>query len=736
MPRTIAQVITDLALDRVFDYLIPPHLRRSVEIGSRVNVPFGNSRRQGYVVNLTNSSAFEQLKEIIGVEGDRALIPPRLMQLGEWMASYYCCPREQAIRALLPAVVRSGKLSQKTQKIVRLAEGIDVPAHLQAAEQRAPKQAEIIKLLMRSKQTTLAYANRLSASATKALRDAGTLITEDEAQERDPFANDIILPSGPLALTDEQATCMQAVEASFAAEKRQVILLFGVTGSGKTEVYLQAIGQCLERDEEAIVLVPEIALTPQTTERFRSRFGDLVSVLHSHLSDGERFDEWTKISEGRVRIVVGARSALFAPFRKLGLIVVDEEHETSYKQTDVPPRYHARDVAVMRGARENATVILGSATPSLESFWNTANGKYQLARLTKRVDDQQMPAMEVVDMVAEADATGRPQILSRRLISCVHECLEKSEQVMLFLNRRGYATNLQCLQCGYKAECDDCTVNYTYHRKVEQLICHFCGAVRHAPQQCPKCGDANIRYGGLGTQKVESAVRAVFPTARTLRMDSDTMTRKDSYREALTSFRAGTIDILVGTQMIAKGLHFPNVTLVGIIYADLSLNLPDFRSGERTFQLLVQVAGRAGRGQVPGRVIVQTYTPYHQAVQAALRQDYDEFYQGEIVSRQQAEFPPLSHMILLVFRGENESLVEKTANACSKHLEAHLPEETVVIPPMPSPIARKRGLYHYQMLLATKRIVHLSRRLKEALAGFSVPPDVRLTVDVDPFSVI
>lgn len=733
----IAKVIVNLSLDRTFDYRIPDRLRRQIHIGCRVTVPFNNTIRPAYVLDLAWKSDFpDKLKDIAEIDSDGALIPENLIGLGEWMADYYCCPRDLAIRSLLPGVVRGGKVKPKTHLVIRLADGVDVPKLLEEIGSRAPKQAEIIKLLNLRQEMSLAYANRISTSAVTRLRQDGHVVDEEVQQERDPFENDSILPTLPLPLMDEQEAAMQVIQASFDKKKKDVILLHGVTGSGKTEVYLQAIAQCLERGQEAIVLVPEISLTPQTTERFRGRFGDQVSVLHSHLSDGERFDEWFKVSEGKVKIVVGARSAIFAPFKNLGLIVVDEEHETSYKQTEMAPRYHARDIAVVRGHRENITVLLGSATPSLESFQNTVNGKYVRSVLAQRVDDREMPTMEVVDMVAEAEKQGQPQILSERLKGCVFEALENQEQVILFLNRRGYATHMQCLKCGFVAECDDCSVKYTYHRHKEQLVCHFCGMALHAHVKCPECGDENIRYGGLGTEKVEAVVKAVFKGARVQRMDSDTMTRKDSYRETLTAFRAGAIDILVGTQMIAKGLDFPNVTLVGIIFADLSLNLPDFRAGERTFQLLVQVAGRAGRGMLPGRVVVQTYTPYHPAIQAALRQDFNEFFNDEIIDRKGADFPPLSHMVLIGFRGKDEGLTERTATELHDHIGRYMPADTELIPPLPSPIARKRGFYHFFMLINTQRIVQVSRRLKRAMRDFNEPREVRITIDVDPYSIL
>lgn len=734
----IARIIVNLALDQTFDYRVPEDLAGKVQVGSKVTIPFGKSSRDGYVVALLKTSEFEDLKEIQAVVGDRPLIPEKLLALGQWIADYYCCSREQATHALLPSVVRGGRVSPKKQKFVRLADDIDVATALEKLGTRAPRQADVLRLLARNNNVSLANlekAAKVTESPIRALEEKKYIVIEDQVQARNPNASVAVLPTQALPLNEEQADALQMVTDSVAKDRRDVILLYGVTGSGKTEVYLQAIQACLDRGEESIVLVPEIALTPQTIERFRGRFGDVVSILHSHLSDGERYDEWTRINDGSVKIAIGARSAVFAPFRNLGLIVVDEEHEPSYKQ-DRLPRYNARDIAVMRGQFENVTVMLGTATPALESMYNVERGKYRVARLNKRADDALMPTMEIVDMAEVAMKEGRPQIFSRRLTTALQNVLEEGEQAMLFLNRRGYATHMQCLKCGYTASCDDCTVRFTYHRQVDRLVCHMCGETRTAPQTCPECNDDKIKYSGLGTEKLESAIKGILPHARVLRMDSDTMTRKNSYREALTAFRAGDYDILVGTQMIAKGLHFPNVTLVGIVFADLTLNLPDFRAGERTFQLLVQVAGRAGRGELPGHVIVQTYTPFHPALLSAAKQDYDEFYENEIDARRLLSFPPCAHLLLAQFRGEQEQAVASTADAFFQFLTAHLPDSVQMTPPIPCAILKKRGSFHYQILFTTDRIVSLSRYIKQVLRKFKKPKDVFISIDVDPMSVL
>jgi primosomal protein N' (replication factor Y) (superfamily II helicase) len=520
-------------------------------------------------------------------------------------------------------------------------------------------------------------------------------------------------------------------------------LLHGVTGSGKTEVYLQALAHTLRQGKGAIVLVPEISLTPQTVERFKARFCSgplqtLVAVLHSHLSSGERHDEWHKIRQGRARIVVGARSAVFAPVEPLGLIVVDEEHEHSYKQEEAP-RYHARDLAVIRGRFEHAVVVLGSATPALESYHNALHGKYTLLELPQRADDKTMPLVRVIDMRQEARKDKGTPILSQKLRDEIMNRLERKEQVMLFLNRRGYASSLQCPVCGYVAQCPNCSVALTYHRGDQRLLCHICGHATRAPNACPdpKCRNPAIRYAGLGTERVEETLTRLFPHARIRRMDSDTLKRKEDYRRILGDFRTGRIDILLGTQMIAKGLHFPNVTLVGIIYADLSLHQPDFRAGERTFQLLTQVAGRAGRGDVEGEVVVQAFSPFHPAIQYARRHDFLGFYEQEIEFREQLKYPPSSRVALLTLKGRNEDKVRFSAEHLRKELERRLAaiKGLVIAGPAPAPLLRAETFYRHQIMLRARQMPPLSRELTRLLEELTLPEDVTLTVDVDPMNL-
>jgi len=538
------------------------------------------------------------------------------------------------------------------------------------------KQREVFQCLEEYGAMTLSELKEkagCSESPIRTLEKNGWVKIEAETILRDPHAGLELLRTKPFDLMLEQQTALETIKASMDTEKPKPVLLHGVTGSGKTEVYLQAIQHALDRGQGAIVLVPEIALTPQTVDRFRSRFGDCVAVLHSSLSDGERHDEWHRIRNGEAQIAIGARSALFSPIENVGLIVVDEEHEATYKQ-DEAPRYNARDVAVMRGRLENCCVVLGSATPAMESFNNVREGRYELAEMLLRVDDRSMPLMRIVDMRIEAEREGHAQIFSKELVEAIYDRLNLREQVILFLNRRGFSSSLQCEQCGYVAECSECSVSMTYHKRAHKLLCHICGAEEKVPPRCPECKDPDFKYAGMGTEKIEEILGKLCPKAKVARMDSDTMRKKDSYRIVLDQFRTGKIDILLGTQMIAKGLDFPNVTLVGVLHADMSLNMPDFRAGERTFQLLTQVAGRAGRGEKAGEVIVQAYTPHHPAIQAARRLDYNGFCDQDLEFRRELSYPPFSHLVLLTFKGESELEVAQTTDRFFQALEKILPE--------------------------------------------------------------
>ena len=727
----IAEVLFDLSLDHGFDYAVPPQLSGQVRPGMRVRVPLKDSVRTAYVVRMKDRSEFANLRPILCLENEREQIPSSLIALGDWIADYYCCPREHTLRILLPAVVRSGEMKHKQVLFVSLTEKALEDPHCIGL---TPRQKAVVLALRKHgamPQQTLAETAESSLAVIAKLEDMGWVCREKRVVDRDPSMDDIVKQDNPRELTSEQAAALKEIVGAMDTGSPSVLLLHGVTASGKTEVYLQAIAHCLEQGREAIVLVPEISLTPQTCDRFRQRFGNLVSVMHSALSQGERFDEWTRINEGRSRIAIGARSALFAPFRHLGLIVVDEEHEGTYKQ-DESPRYNARDIAVVRGKFEHATVLLGSATPSLESYYNCEIGKYRLIEMKERIDNRQMPVIEVVDMSNEISKTGKSQLFSTRLKDKITGRLSDGEQVILFLNRRGYATQLLCPQCGYVSMCSNCSVAHTYHRKESKLVCHLCGDEKPAPQVCPQCGSEAIKYTGVGTEKIEALVAATFPMARVARMDSDTMTRKDAYRKVLDEFRRQKIDILIGTQMIAKGLDFPNVTLVGVLMADSGLHIPDFRSGERTFQLITQVAGRAGRGERPGLVIVQTFSPGHYVLQTAVRQDFKAFYEEEMYGRRMLEFPPFSHMVMIHFRSTDESALQAAAEEFAAKLTPLLGKEVKVIEPRPSPLEKIKTYFRFQMLIYGGNILEMTRIVRPLIVGAKPPKNVEIYADVDP----
>jgi primosomal protein N' (replication factor Y) len=792
----IAKVVVDVAVDKEFDYLIPDALTAQVKLGSRVNLSFGPRKTQGYVVGFSQSSAHPKLKAIESVVGEKPYIAESLLRLARWMADYYCAPVELAVQAVLPGAVRNQGAKFKEQLFVALittqaeqsiintltpalspegsgssASELPLPsgerAGVRGGSPRAPKQAAILDLLQARGGMFLHDLIKLSnsdAAAVRALEKKGLVRIDKQAELRDPFSNHTILKTEPLTLMPGQAAALEVVKQAIdkhsgsgkprplkegtlmegetglsrvgqIAPSSSVILLHGVTGSGKTEVYLQAIDHALSQGKGAIVLVPEISLTPQTIERFRGRFGDIIAVLHSHLSSGERHDEWHRIHEGTARIVVGARSAVFAPVANLGLMVVDEEHEQTYKQEEMP-RYHARDVAVMRGHFEKCAVLLGSATPALESFANAKNGKYRLVEMMHRVDHRAMPHMRIVDMRQEAERTGRLSIFSRDLVDAVRKRIDKAEQVILFLNRRGYASSLVCPKCGLVAKCNDCSISMTYHRHDETLKCHICGAIQGVPERCPGCQDPAFKFAGIGTQRVEVAVGKLFPKARIARMDADATRGKDSHRRILNEFKTGKIDILVGTQMIAKGLDFPNVTLIGVLNADMSLHMPDFRASERTFQLLTQVAGRAGRGEIPGEVIVQTSTPFHQAIQAARRLDYDGFCDQENEFRRELGYPPFGHLVCVGIKGMDQTKVAKAAEQFAAQLQPLLSSQVIVSGPAPAPLEKAKGQFRHQIMLRAPTTKAITESLKVVAREFRWPSGVSVYIDVDAVSLM
>ncbi|HIE27220.1 TPA: primosomal protein N' [Candidatus Poribacteria bacterium] len=642
-------------------------------------------------------------------------------------------------------------IKPKTALAVRLAKSVaEIQEALESISPRATKQSQILKILISEYRVgnSPMIASELTKRAgtnlntIRALGKKGLVTCESIEVIRDPLGSEKFDSSRPLTPTPEQAYALKELITAIEQNSPQVFLLHGVTGSGKTEVYMQVMVEVLKRGKRAIVLVPEIALTPQTVARFASRFLSRITVLHSQLSPGERYDQWRRVKSGEVDIVVGPRSAIFAPVENLGLIVIDEEHETTYKQDEPPPRYHAREVAIKRAELANCVVILGSATPSLESYYKATRGEYRLLNLKTRVDDIAMPPVEVIDMRVELKQKNNRSIFSERLRDAVEERLRLGQQVILFLNRRGFSTYVFCRECGHVERCEQCAISLTYHFDTKLMVCHHCNRKYPPPKECPDCFSPYIRYLGLGTQKVEMEIQKAFPAAKVARMDTDTTTRKGAHKSILEAFKDGEFDILVGTQMIAKGLDFPNVTLVGVINADIALNLPDFRSGERAFNLITQVAGRSGRSILGGDVIVQTYNPDHYSIQAAQEHDYRRFYQEEVALRKALLYPPFSHAASILLRGEDESLVIQTANLLNEQMEtlkeSNFPE-IQIRGPAPAPLAKVRNRYRWHFLLRCADVKQLQELIKQSLK--TAPPSVnRGNVDVlaniDPMSVL
>ncbi len=734
--------------DKLLHYRVPEDQRDLVAVGSLVRVPVLRTLRLGIVGEIGAPADFpiEKLKSIAQVVHPFPALSPELLKLARWMAGYYACGVDSVIETMLPAAVRNGA-TVKHEKLLALGTKL-ADDELAQLEKRAPAQAKLYRFLAQQfrpqKKSLVLSRLDVSAPTVASLVKRGVVREEIRRVERvayhDDFAHGELVASQPHALNVEQAAAVAALDASLAEQKFGVTLLHGVTGSGKTEVYLRAIDTALKSGGGVIFLVPEVALTPQTVARLRSRLEAIAPahrcvVWHSHLSEGERFDGWLALATGEARIVVGARSAIFAPVQDLRLIVVDEEHEPAYKQ-DETPRYHGRDVAVMRAKLNGAVCLLGSATPSLESFANVLAGKYRQLTLTQRVDARQLPHIEIVDLRIEAMKQRALPTLSRRLVDAMYARFERREQTILFINRRGYSSSMLCTKCGHVEECPHCSIALTYHRADELLRCHLCNHQKPAPPRCPQCGAPDIRWKGLGTQRVEEAVRRVLPRARIERMDTDAMAKKNRFREVLAQFRAGRIDVLVGTQMIGKGLDFPNVTLVGLIDADMSMHIPDFRANERTFQLLVQVAGRAGRGDRAGDVIVQTFTPQAEPIQFSRQADFAGFAESELKLRRDFHYPPYRHLIHHLFRGPNPEKLKFFAEQWARLVEKELSGKVELRGPSASPIEKIKDEYRWQLWYFTTGVSKVVPELARLRAGFAWPDDITQVLDVDPVNLM
>jgi len=737
--KKFAQVALEVAVAKELDYAVPESLRESIAVGSRVLVPLGNAMRTGYVVSFSDKPSFEPVKDIAGKAAGDFSIPHRLMEAAVWVSDYYCAPMGATLKCIVPASVRRPGARFKEITFVKRASTMEATREACIKLRRkAARQAAALEVLLNAGKEIplrqLCEESGCSPAAVTGLVRMGLAKLEKRPVDRLAMKEDIFLRSEPKRLNPEQQAIFDSICRDMDSGVHAVHLIQGVTASGKTEIYLQAIGHALAKGKSSIMLVPEISLTPQTIERFRSRFREEVAVLHHRLSHGERHDQWHRICTGTAKITVGARSAIFSPSPNLALITLDEEHDASYKQSELCPMYHARDVALFRGRNESAVVVLGSATPSLESFHCAEKGKYRLGRLPKRVDDRPLPSMLVVDMRREAEKQKGVPIFSDALLSAIEKRLERSEQAMLFLNRRGYSTALSCPLCGKVLECQDCSVAMKYHKKNETLLCHVCGRSMPALSTCPFCRTSTLSHHGIGTQKVERVLKKVFPEIRVLRMDYDTTRQKDSHFKILRDFKVGKADVLLGTQMISKGLHFENVTLVGIISADTSLHVHDFRASERTFQLIMQVAGRAGRGEVAGEVVIQTFRPEHAAILAAKAHDYEMFYRDETRQREELMYPPAGHLVCVTVTGKDEGCVKENAKDAAKAMAEMLAETGKVLGPAPARIVRAKKMYRYRVLVKCPAIGGVTAAYREVMRKLKVPRSVKVGIDVDPIS--
>ncbi|MFC5463815.1 primosomal protein N' [Lederbergia graminis] len=799
----IATVIVDvpaLGTDKEFDYLIPDKWMGIIEPGMRVAVPFGPRTIQGFVIAIKQNSSVRKLKEISEPLDITPVLNKELLELGYWLAHETLSFKILTYQAMLPAAMKAkyekkivrlnrehhplldeifadqeeldwsdverqgihrdihneikngnieviyqikNRASKKKVKTYHLVMEIhDIEKLKESLRANAVQQKTVLDYVMNHPTdkyigTELIKNTNVSYATLTSLVNKGVFTESNEEVYRDPFEHKTFIPSDPLPLTSQQTEAIKPILNTIESNNHETFLLYGVTGSGKTEIYLQSIQKVLEEGKEAIVLVPEIALTPQMVDRFKSRFGKDVAVLHSGLSVGEKYDEWRKVLRKEAKVVVGARSAVFAPFENLGIIIIDEEHETSYKQEEMP-RYHARDVAIQRAKYHKCPVILGSATPALESFARAQKGVYTLLTLSKRMNDRNLPSVSIVDMREEM-RNGNRSMFSRELFEKLQDRLEKKQQTILFLNRRGHSSFMMCRDCGFVMQCPNCDISLTYHQFSNEMKCHYCGFVTSVPNICPECTSEHIRYFGTGTQKVEEELHKILPDARVVRMDVDTTSRKGAHEQLLDHFKSGNADILLGTQMIAKGLDFPNVTLVGVLSADTMLHLPDFRAGEKTFQLLTQVSGRAGRHELPGEVVIQTYSPEHYSVELAGKQNYDQFYKQEMIMRKIGSYSPFYYLSLITVSHEDLMKAVSVTEKITKYIGSRLSGNAIILGPVASPMSRVNNRYRYQCLIKYKKEPELKNILKTVIEHYypqTVKEGLMIHIDVNPYMMM
>lgn len=746
----IAEVIINSnvkTLNKTFDYQVPTNLVGTVQIGSRVLVPFGNAKKleEGFVVGWKESSKY-QLKEIVDVQEEFGLTKENI-ELAIWISNRYFCNISDAMKMMLPPGTTSkiieNRVHEKNLNFVYLKQSEDELENAIVTKKiKSEKQIRAIRFLQENEGVLVSdleiFAD-VSRAIITTLEKNGYIEIIEKQVERNPFLHKVIQRNTELCFTQEQQQAYENIETIMDKGEFKTFLIHGITGSGKTEIYLQLIKKAVQAGKSAIMLVPEISLTPQMVDRFIARFGqDKIAVLHSKLSVGERFDQWQRIKKKEANIVIGARSAIFAPIENLGLIIIDEEHDASYK-SEMPPRYQAKEVATYLARQHKIPLVLGSATPDIKTYYEATTNQIELLTLTKRANQSCLPEVEIVDLRQEL-ANGNRTMFSDNLSQAIEENLKNKRQTILFLNRRGFSTFVMCRDCGHTLTCKNCNITLTYHRKENKLKCHYCGYEQDNVTVCPECGSKKIKYFGTGTQKLEEEIQKTFPNATTIRMDVDTVTKKNSHEEILNRFKNENIDILIGTQMVVKGHHFPNVTLVGVIAADGSLNIDDYRANERTFQILTQVAGRAGRENLPGKVIIQTYNPDNFSIECAQQQDYNMFYDTEIKLRKQLNYPPFCDIIMIGISAQDNTLVQQVANRMYVSLKQQIQkiDQIQLYQPMPAPIDRIKNKYRWRMILKGKVTTDIIHRIQEVLEEqYKLnSTKVRIVVDINPTNMM
>lgn len=736
-------VIVDIShekVDRIFQYRIPDHLKNRLQAGMQVNIPFGrgNRLRKGYVVGFAEKPDYppEKIKELTGIVEGSVKAESQLIALAAWMRERYGSTMNQALKTVLP--VKQKTRQQQSRKLIRnvsVQEGKEILEEYQRKNYRA--KTRFLEALLQNE--TLDYEEavkslKLTAAVVKGFEDKGIVRVETRTSYRNPFAGHFIKKEKEILLNREQAEVAEGIWAEYERGIRKTYLLHGVTGSGKTEVYMELIARVVREGKQAILLIPEIALTFQTVRRFYERFGERVSVIHSRLSGGERYDQFMRAQNGEIDVMIGPRSALFTPFSRIGMIIIDEEHESSYKSETVP-RYHAVDAARFRAGMCGASVVLGSATPSVDSYAHACSGRYGLYRLTGRYGDAKLPQVSIVDLRTELKE-GNRSIFSRRLKAAMEDRLRSSQQTMLFLNRRGLSGFVSCRSCGTAIRCPHCDVALSLHND-GRLRCHYCGYGTDMPSLCPSCGSRYISGFRAGTQQIEREVQKLFPQARVLRMDYDTTRTKESYEQILTAFGRGEADVLVGTQMIVKGHDFPNVTLVGVLAADISLYASDYRASERTFQLLTQAVGRAGRGQQAGEAVIQTYVPEHYSIRTAAGQDYEGFYRQEILYRRMMGYPPAAFMLGIYLSGPEEEFLAEQAKRLGNIIRRFHTEGLAIIGPAVAALSRKKDMYRMVIYLKHMEetvLLHVKNRIEEILENEAVWQKIYIQFDYNPLN--